>query len=218
MPAQDRVRAASRRSPCRRALGIMLSRVASRARSAQSSFGRRGCRRCSAASWWRRIKISVVFHVSSRRVSRSHAATRVIKRNTNRRHMIGDHHGRTAGEQLCWSEPWTGFSARTGCEPSFDPRRGGLVRTGALARRAPGRAGDQMARLNFRGAVTTVKARDDGTLDHDRASRWAPTVGQGRSRYTPASGVVRRVVGRRPRSERFGHESALPGRTISLCP
>ena len=28
------------------------------------------------------------------------AATRVIKRKTNRRHMIGDHHGQTLGEQL----------------------------------------------------------------------------------------------------------------------
>jgi hypothetical protein len=41
-------------------------------------------------------------------------ATRVISRKTNRRHMIGDHHGQTAEAQLCWSEPWTGFSARTG--------------------------------------------------------------------------------------------------------
>jgi hypothetical protein len=32
----------------------------------------------------------------------------------NHRHMTDDHHaGRLAG-QLCWSEPWTGFSARTG--------------------------------------------------------------------------------------------------------
>jgi hypothetical protein len=36
----------------RRALGITLSRVARRARSAQFSFGRRGCRRCRTASWW----------------------------------------------------------------------------------------------------------------------------------------------------------------------
>jgi Fumarylacetoacetate (FAA) hydrolase family len=28
--------------------------------------------------------------------------------------MIGDHHHRMPGEQLCWSGPWTGFSARTG--------------------------------------------------------------------------------------------------------
>ena len=28
--------------------------------------------------------------------SRSHAASRVIRRNTNRRHMLGDHHGRSA--------------------------------------------------------------------------------------------------------------------------
>jgi transposase len=31
------------------------------------------------------------------------AATRVIKRNTNRRHMIGDHHRRRVKEQACWS-------------------------------------------------------------------------------------------------------------------
>jgi len=33
---------------------------------------------------------------SSRWDRRSHAATRVIRRNTNRRHIIGDHHGWTA--------------------------------------------------------------------------------------------------------------------------
>jgi hypothetical protein len=49
------------------------------------------------ASWWRRIKISAVFHPSSRRDRRSHAVARVIRRKTNRRHMIGDHHRRTAG-------------------------------------------------------------------------------------------------------------------------
>jgi hypothetical protein len=46
---------------------------------------------------WRRIKISAVFHVSSRRDSRSHAASRMIRRNTNRRHMIDDHHRPSAG-------------------------------------------------------------------------------------------------------------------------
>ena len=87
----------SSRSPCRRAFGITLSKVARSARSAQFSFGRRGCCRCRTASWWRRIKISAVFHVSSRRASRSHAASRVVRRNMNRRHMTGDHHDRTAG-------------------------------------------------------------------------------------------------------------------------
>jgi hypothetical protein len=43
------------------------------------------------------IKISAVFHVSSRCDSRSPAATRVIRRNTNRRHMTGDHHAGLAG-------------------------------------------------------------------------------------------------------------------------
>ena len=32
------------------------------------------------------------------RVTCSHAASRVIRRNTNRRHIIGDHHGRSAGQ------------------------------------------------------------------------------------------------------------------------
>jgi hypothetical protein len=36
---------------------------------------------------------SASFHASSRRDSRSHAATRVTRRNTNRGHMSGDHHG-----------------------------------------------------------------------------------------------------------------------------
>jgi hypothetical protein len=39
----------------------------------------------------------VVFHVSSRWDSRSHENTRAVKRKANRRHMIGDHHGGTAG-------------------------------------------------------------------------------------------------------------------------
>ena len=52
---------------------------------------------CRTARWWSRIKISAVFHVSSRRASCSHAASRVVRRNMNRRHMIDDHHGRTAG-------------------------------------------------------------------------------------------------------------------------
>jgi hypothetical protein len=47
-------------------------------------------------SWWRRIKISAVFHVSSRRDSRSQEAARVARKNMNCRHMIGDHHDRTA--------------------------------------------------------------------------------------------------------------------------
>ncbi len=51
--------------------------------------------------------------VTQRRDSRDPAATRVIRRNTNCRHMIGDHHGRTVKEQPRWSEPWTRFPART---------------------------------------------------------------------------------------------------------
>jgi hypothetical protein len=61
------------------------------------SFGRRGCRRCRTASLWRRIRISAVFHASSRRDSRGHVITRVTKRKTNRKHMTGDHHGRAVG-------------------------------------------------------------------------------------------------------------------------
>jgi len=59
--------------------------------------GRRGCRRCSTASWWRRIKISALCHASSRRDSRRHVVTRVMRRKTNCRHMTGDHHERGVG-------------------------------------------------------------------------------------------------------------------------
>ena len=50
--------------------------------------------RCITESWWRKIKISEVFHASSHRDSRSDVITLVIRRKTNRRHMISDHHGR----------------------------------------------------------------------------------------------------------------------------
>jgi hypothetical protein len=73
MPAYDRVRGDQQQpqslAPCFRYDAEQGSE--SRARSAQSSFGRRGCRRCSTARWWRRIKISAVFHISSRRDSRN---------------------------------------------------------------------------------------------------------------------------------------------------
>ncbi len=84
-------------SPLRRAFGITPTRAVSSARSAHSSFGRAVGWRCRTRSWWRRIRISAIFHASSRRDSRSHAVTRVIKRKTNRRHMIGDHYGPAAG-------------------------------------------------------------------------------------------------------------------------
>jgi hypothetical protein len=32
--------------------------------------------------------------------------------------MTSDHHGRTLGQQLCWSALWTGFSARTTTGPT----------------------------------------------------------------------------------------------------
>jgi hypothetical protein len=91
----------SSRSPWRRALGITLSKAASSARSAQVRCGRRGCRRCRTASWWRRIKISALCHASSRRDSRNPAATRVITRKAKLRHMIADHHARSTNGQLC---------------------------------------------------------------------------------------------------------------------
>ena len=62
-------------SPRRRAFGIIPSK---------------------AASWGRKIRVSAIFHASSRRDSRNHVITRVIGRKPNRRHIIGDHHGRAA--------------------------------------------------------------------------------------------------------------------------
>ena len=130
----------SSRSMWRRALGITPCRVAIRARSAQSRFGRRGCCRCRTASWWRRIKISAVYHASSRRDSRSHAASRVISRKTNRRHMIGDHHGRTAGRAtlLGQSRGLDSWQHRTGTSSSLKSmaRRPSWVWPGASARSA----------------------------------------------------------------------------------
>jgi hypothetical protein len=70
--------------------------------------------RCITESWWRKIKISEVFHASSHRDSHSHVITLVIRRKTNRRHMISDHYGRSPTSQLRCSQPRMGFSARTG--------------------------------------------------------------------------------------------------------
>ena len=36
-------------------------------------------------------------HVSARRASRSHAVSRVVEEDMDRRHMTGDHHARMAG-------------------------------------------------------------------------------------------------------------------------
>jgi hypothetical protein len=55
-----------RAGPTWRQFLITPSMVASNARSAQSRSRRRGRRRCRTASWWRKIKISAAFHVSSR--------------------------------------------------------------------------------------------------------------------------------------------------------
>jgi hypothetical protein len=99
----------------RRAFGIRPSRVASSARSAQLSFRRRGCRRCRTATWVAQDQdFRGLPPQSSRRDSRSHAATLVIRGKRNRSHMIGDHHGPTTGRQPCQPGPWTTFSARTG--------------------------------------------------------------------------------------------------------
>ena len=97
VPAHDRVRGDQKPQPLapRFRYHAEQGREQGPVRPVQQ-LGRRGCRRCRTASWWRRIKISAVFHASSRRDSRSHAASRVIRRNTNRRHMTGDHHGRSA--------------------------------------------------------------------------------------------------------------------------
>src|ERR1019366_8644472 len=84
-------------SPLREALAEVIAAAGLVRRAGTNLNQAVTCRRCRTASWWRRIKISVVFHVSSRRDSRSHAASRVAKRNRNRRHMIGDHRGRSAG-------------------------------------------------------------------------------------------------------------------------
>jgi hypothetical protein len=86
----------SSRSPWRRVWGIRLSRVVSSARSAQFTFGRRGCCRCSTRAGGAGSR-SLRSSMPPRAGTAAAAASRVIRRKTNRRHMIGDHHGRTAG-------------------------------------------------------------------------------------------------------------------------
>ena len=126
----------SSRIPWRRAFGITLSRVASRARSAQFRFGRRACRCCRTASWGRRIKISAVFHVSLRRHSRSHTAARVIRRKTNRRPMIDDHQGPSAGRANLLARAMDGI---LGTHRQLLPgRRRCAMRAPRLTSRCPG--------------------------------------------------------------------------------
>ena len=71
---------AQRRRTMSRCERRIVSGVTSSARSAHASFGRAAGWRCRTRSWWRRIRISAIFHAPSRRDSRSHAVTRVIKR------------------------------------------------------------------------------------------------------------------------------------------
>jgi hypothetical protein len=87
VPAQDRVR--GDQQPQTVAALSVSRRAGWRAVPGPPGFrfGQRGGRRCRTAAWWRRIKISAVFHASSRRDSCSHAASGVVRRNTSRRHM-----------------------------------------------------------------------------------------------------------------------------------
>jgi len=60
-----------------RPFGITSGQGGQECRSAQFRFGRRGCRRCRTASWWRRIKIPAVCHATlalGRRSSRAAAS------------------------------------------------------------------------------------------------------------------------------------------------
>ena len=86
----------SSRSPWRRAFGITLSRAVSRARSAQVEV---------RAAWLPPLQDGKLVAQDQDLCglpcllapdSRRHAASRVIRRNTNRRHMTGDHHRRVA--------------------------------------------------------------------------------------------------------------------------
>jgi hypothetical protein len=97
VPAQDRIGGDQEPQPLAPRFRYHAEQGREHGPVRQFRVGRRSCRRCCTASRWRRIKISAVFHTASRWDSRSHEVTCVIKRKTNRRHMIGDHHGRTPG-------------------------------------------------------------------------------------------------------------------------
>jgi hypothetical protein len=116
---------------------------------------------------------------------RDTAATRVIRRNTNRRHMIGDHHGRTAKEQPCWSEPWTRLSARTGSAASGPVLQKPM--SGSAGPRSPERpsCGHSAAKPNRHPLRTAV----DSTLSvHATHGKRAYSRRYGRSHFAPFIG------------------------------
>jgi len=76
LPAQDRVRGDQEPQPVAPRFRYHAEQGREQRPVRQFRFGRRGCRRCSMASWWRRIRISAFFHVSSHRDSQPRGSPR----------------------------------------------------------------------------------------------------------------------------------------------
>jgi hypothetical protein len=87
VPAQDRVRGGQQPQPlaARLRYHACQGREQRAVRPRQLRAGRRLA--LQDHSCWHKITISAIFCASSRRDSRSHAANRVIRRKTNRKHM-----------------------------------------------------------------------------------------------------------------------------------
>jgi len=116
---------------------------------------------------------------SSRRDSRSHEATRVIRRKTNRRHMIGDHHGRTAGSATLLVRAMDGILGthrfgggpgtfqRSGCGP---PARQGF--SVPCCRRAFEVPPPESANLSRRSVAARYGAGNSGARFNDGSPGW----------------------------------------------
>ena len=197
----------SSRSAWRRAFGITASRVASSARSAQSRFGGAGRRCCRQRSRWRRTNILLCDLPVLPRAgySRSHEGIRVIRRKMNRRHMTGDHHGRTARGERCWSQPRMRFSARTrhGARRPRPGRATGLAAASRCSRARATTPTPPPGRSRGAGSWAAVAARDrpgPGSVSSSRgslarrsgrASRWCDPTGSTRLPRKVATAFVR---------------------------
>jgi NTE family protein len=115
----------------------------------------------------------------------------------NRRHMTGDHRGRTAGEQLCWPEPWMRFSAQTGwyadggtslntpLKPALASGAGRLIVIGLNLTTGSPRSTTKRPADAFDGAAQVVQALLANQLAHDVAT--LATINQMTAARQPAS-------------------------------
>jgi hypothetical protein len=141
VPAQDRVQCDQQSQLLASCSGYHAEQSGEQGLVRPGQCGRRGCRRCRTASWWRRSRISAVCRAFSRWDSRSRVVIRMMRRNANCRHMTSAHRGRasasnSAGQSRgsdsrhaqftsarsgsCWRSQRGSFRACSGSWPPWD--------------------------------------------------------------------------------------------------